>query len=274
MRIIKIICMIALAMMVAAPALAAQPEFDAVGCDAYNIFAVDNDLQFGRVINENIGPDGPINYDSDFYMEGFNQTAGQLFEDPCFPMMDSALTDQHNESTYMWKIVLQMKPQSDIDLNIYDCILTRDQDEIFGSADQTGRVRTLWGDLEFLDIANPSVTVMVTGGEFATPGFRGQTITMDTRKMPSLNIVAMEDMLYTSKALWDETMVLVLPLTGTKNTKGQTQYDLKQGDIITVNVAIPPRNTVDVRYGEDSVLLQYIGIEGTYYYANNYCYPD
>jgi len=43
--------------------------------------------------------------------------------------------------------------------------------------------------------------------------------------------------------------------------------DLKQGDSITITVDIPGNNTVDVRYGSDSVLLQYIGIEGTYVYA-------
>ena len=58
------------------------PEFDAAGCDATNVFAQSNYLQFGQTIDKNVGPLGPINYYSDFWEEGFRQTAGQLFPDP------------------------------------------------------------------------------------------------------------------------------------------------------------------------------------------------
>jgi len=264
----KLICIVIFALMTAAPALAAQPEFDAVGSDDTNIFAMDNKLQFGAVIENVSGPYGPINLDSNFGIrEGFSQTAGQLFPDPCFDKLDSALTDQGNSASYSWTIVLQMKPQSDIDLNIYDCVLTRDMTNIFGSADQTGRVRDWYGHMIFNPFANPRVTVKAYPGPYATEGFPYEGMIMDGRLMPTLCRVAMDEVLYTSKAHWDETLVLVRPHTGCRNQSGQTMVDLKQGDSITITVDIPGNNTVDVRYGSDSVLLQYIGIEGTYVYA-------
>jgi hypothetical protein len=264
----KLICIVIFALMTAAPALAAQPEFDAVGSDDTNIFAVDNELQFGAVIDNVSGPFGPINKKSSFYNEGFSQTAGQLFPDPCFPGLDSALTDQGNSASYTWTIVLQMKPMSDIDLNIYDCVLTRDMTNIFGSADQTGRVRDWFGNMIFDPNANPRVTVKAYPGPYATAGFPSYGMVLDARVMPALRVIAMDEVLYTSKAHWDETLVMVLPQTGEVNLSEQREVDLKQGDYITVTVDVPGTNTVDIRYGADSVLLQYIGIEGTFFYGN------
>ena len=37
------------------------PEFDAVGCDVTNVFALTNPAQYGQVVKNNIGPNGPIN---------------------------------------------------------------------------------------------------------------------------------------------------------------------------------------------------------------------
>jgi hypothetical protein len=267
----KLLCIVIFVLMTAAPALAAQPEFDAVGCDKMNIFAMDNNLQFGAVITNNVGPNGPINEYSDFDWEGFSQTAGQLFPDPCFPGLDSALTDQHNSASYTWYIVLQMKPQTDIDLKIFDCVLTRDMTNIFGSADQTGRVRDWFGNLIFLPEANPRVTVVAYAGEFATEGFPSGGLIMDARAMPTLRRVALNEKLYTSKAHWDETLVMVLPKTGRINMSRQTEVDLKQGDKLKITVDIPGNNTVDIRYGEDSVLVEYVGIEGTWYYDSSKC---
>ena len=87
---------------------------------------------------------------------------------------------------------------------------------------------------------------------------------LDARTLPGLVTVALDGVSYTSKAHWPEGIVMALPKTGKTNSSGQNEYNLKQGDIIHVTVEIPPdTNTVDVWYGEDSVLLKYIGIIGT-----------
>jgi hypothetical protein len=278
MKIGKLIAVLAVLCMLAAPAWAGNiPEFDAVGCDATNVFAATNEAQYGQTVAKNIGPTGPINLASAFSSEYFSQTAGQLFYDPCFGQygMVSALTDAYNEAVYEWQIVLQMKPESDINLNIYDCVLKHnefspwwgDSSAETPGAEQTGRYRASWGQLMFVPSANPSVTVIAYPGEYATPGFTGG-VTMDARTLPGLGLLAMDGQLYTSKAIWDEGLVLVLPETGSSNQSGQTTYNLKQGDKIYVKVQIPYNNTADIRYGADSVILKYIGITGTWYYGN------
>ena len=61
--------------------------------------------------------------------------------------------------------------------------------------------------------------------------------------------------------------MVVMPETGSTNASGQTTYNLKQGDRIYVKVTIPFNNTCDIRYGQDSVIVKYIGIVGTWYYG-------
>jgi hypothetical protein len=269
MQLKKIIVLLVAAILMATPAIAGNvPEFDAVACDASNYFAVRNNAQHVPVIFGNSGPFGPINFASAFRGEFFSNTAGQLFPDPCFEDYPSALTDAWNQGTYTWQIVLQMKPESDINLNIYDCVLKHNGWNIFFDAEQTGRYRADWGQLFFVPTANPSVTARVFPGEFATPGFPEEGFILDSRTLPGLNIVALDNVLYTSKAHWEEGLVLVLPETGTTNASGQSVYNLKQGDYIRVDVTIPFNNSVDLRYGADSVILKYIGIVGTWYYGN------
>jgi hypothetical protein len=287
MKIRKILAVVAALMLGVTVAWAGNiPEFDAVGCDAYNIFAAGNHTQYYPVIIHNIGPYGPINWYSDFLdkvkfpknFELFTNTAGQLFPDPCFstwyhedggwcskPYL-SALTDAYNEAIYAWWITLQMKPESDINLNIYDCVLKHNEFCVWDSAEQTGRYRADWGQLFFVPTANPTVTAEAYPGPFATPNFVAPFI-MDARTLPGLKIVALKDALYSTKAQWSEGILMALPETGKNNASGQTVYNLKQGDQIRVTIKIPPNNTADVRYGPDNVILKYIGIIGTWYYG-------
>lgn len=274
MKISRILSVLVLAVFLASSAWAGNiPEFDAVGCDATNVFAQINE-QYGLVVDNNIGPNGPINLFSVFSanIEFFNQTAGQLFPDPCYGEFGllSALTDAYNEGIYNWQIVLQMKPESDINLNIYDCVLKHNSFDLWEGAEQTGRYRADWGQLFFIPTANPIVSVSAVPGQFATPGFAAPFI-MDARVMPGLGLVSMDEQLYTSKAHWAEGIVLALPETGSTNVAGQTTFNLKQGDKIAVKIEIPFNNTADVRYGADSVILKYIGIIGTWYYGME-CY--
>ena len=270
MKLIKLIALVVAGLFIAVPAWAGNiPEFDAVGCDAANYFARANAAQYGQVIANNVGYNGPINYYSVFpSYEFFRNTAGQLFPDPCFPEYLSAMTDAWNEAVYEWLIVLQMKPESDINVNIYDCVLKHNTFDVWEGAEQTGRYRAPWGQLFFVPTANPIMTVQAYPGPYATPGFPYTGITLDARVLPGLDLVAMDQQLYTSKALWSEGLVMALPQTGNTNASGQAEYNLKQGDRIYVKVEIPGNNTVDLFYGQDNVILKYIGIVGTWYYGN------
>ncbi len=259
-----------------------EPEFDAVGDDSANVFAVFNLIQYGQVINKtgaDFGFFGPVNFFSDFtgplyelgpfdLNEGFETTAGQFQVDPCFADFGyvSHLTDTWNEALYEWRIVLQMKPESDINLNIYDCV--RKHNELdpgdWDEFEQTGRYRAPWGQLMFLPASNPEVSVKAWPGDYPTPGFE-EAFTMDARTLPGLAITPLENALYTSKALWSEGIIMVMPETGVTNASGETMYNLKGGDIIQVQIYVNP-NPADIFYGQDNVILKYIGISGTYYY--------
>ena len=269
----KILLITLVVAFMATPAFAGnRPEFDAVGCDATNYF---NDFIKDMVVeNGRDGFDRPINHWSDFRSiwpyESFSNTAGQLFPDPCFPEYLSALTDAYNEAVYTWQIVLQMKPESDINLNIVDCVLKHNEFDIWKGAEQSGRYRAPWGQLFFVPTANPSVTVQAIPGPYATPGFYSAFV-MDARTLPGLFPVPLIDALYTTKALWEEGIVMVLPETGETNVEGQSVYNLKQGDAIRVSVTIPGNNTADIRYGSDNVMLKYIGIVGTEFNAYYPC---
>ena len=284
-----ILFLVAIALM-ATPAFAGNdPEFDTVGCDSTSFF---NDWIKMMVVCCNISPGGDIVNDySDWkncpetvngvsVYEEFETTAGMLFPDPCFDtyipdpcepgyMMhkyyDSALTDAFNEGTYTWRIILQKKPESDINLNIVDCVLKHNEFDWCWSSEQTGRYFDPGLGRFFVPTANPTITVRAYPGPYATPGFPSEGVLMDARQMPGLGLLCLDSAVYTSKALWEEGLVMAMPETGLANSCGETQYNLKQGDAIEVTVAIPPNNTTDIYYGPDNVILKYIGIKGTYF---------
>ena len=178
------------------------------------------------------------------------------------------MTDAWNQGIYEWWIVLQLKPETDINLNIYDCVLKHNTFNLWGDAEQTGRYRADWGELMFIQSANPIVSASAIPGPFATSGFSANysiasPFIMDARTLPNLTKVALDGVFYTSKAHFPEGIVMALPKTGSINQSLQNEYNLKQGDIIHVKVEVPFNNTVDVFYGPDSVLLKYVGIVGT-----------
>ena len=239
------------------------PEYDAVGVDIDNFFATRN--AYYNVVNN--GPNAGLEAASSFIPEMFDTNAGQLNPGPCYGI-PVALTDVWNEGTYEWWIVLQMKPESDINLNIYDCVMKHNETNIYRFADQTGRYRLDWGELVFNAAWNPLVSAVAMPGPFATSSFTAPFI-LDARTLPGLVDVALDEVSYTSKAQFPEGIVIALPKTGEINESGEAEWNLKQGDIIHVTVEIPDMtNTVDVRYGPDSVILKYIGIIGTEYFSN------
>ena len=271
-------------MFLASPVFAGnQPEFDAVYKDNANFFVADPTYKDGilnKVGQMNIAPNSKnLNDFSRFYkkvqdpisglfswveIEYFKTQAGLLFPDWCFTGYSSAMTDAWNQGLYEWNIVIQKKPESDINLNIRDCVIKHNEYNIWTGAEQTGRYRADWGQLFFVVSANPLITVIASPGPFATPGFAGPFI-MDYRAMPTLAVGSLNAVLYTSKALFDEALVIVMPQTGTTNVAGAPVYNLKQGDIINVKVYIPFNNTCDVFYGPDNVILKYVGVVGQEY---------
>lgn len=284
--------------LISVPAFAAlnRPEFDAVGDDSANVF-VDQILN-AIILNSIDGFGQQINLFSDFtktagpsfnptgfqpgpaFAEFFVESAGTLFPDPCFSFILkndfgsaahvpylSGLTTEYNQGLYRWRITLQMKPESDLNINIFDCVMKDAVTNIWQYADQTGFYRQPWGQLVFSLAANPTITAYAIPGPYATPGFTTPFI-LDARTQPLLTATALFNALYTSKAFFDEAIVVAIPFTGNTNTSAQSVYDLHQGDMIDIQVAIPYNNTVDIRYGADNVFLKYIGIVGTEYSSN------
>lgn len=280
----KIIFALIAVMFLVTPAMAGnQPEYDAVGCDATNFFndfikvaVCENGTWFGQRLNEF----------SAFAQENFTTTAGQLFPDPCFgrtgmcpgePVYTSALTTVYNQAIYRWTIVLQKKPESDIDLNIRDCVLKHNLFNIWTDAEQTGRFRWPYGELViWFENSQPTVTVVAFPGEYADPGFTAPFY-LAARRLPApfgdfSNTVELNGALYTTKALWEESIVMAMPQpTDGTDSLGRNRYYLHQGDWVTIEVRIPPQNTADVYYGRDNVVLKYIGIVGTEYFAPAAC---
>jgi hypothetical protein len=279
------------------------PEYDAVGVDKCNFYAeqtiyyqvvnqMHRSLEWNSDFNKVPGAYEEVSYyggGNPLLMdlsERFWTNAGQLDYSPCYSCIHDrdletlsqdgiyynqpplvALTDAWNQGTYEWWIGLQMKPETDLNVNIMDCVLKHNTFDLWENAEQTGRYRADWGQLFFLQASNPQITVEAYPGRYATAGFMAP-ITLDSRTLPGLTTVPLNGVLYTSKAHFPEGIVVALPVTGNTNGSGQVEYNLKQGDVIHVTINIPPNaNTADVFYGPESVLVKYVGVVGTEFYA-------
>lgn len=278
MKIRRIFPVLLLAgMFLASSAMAGNyPEFDAVGVDSANYFAKNNiaykmvtDWNKANKVDGIYSLEDESNFPSPISNpgEGFKASGGQAYIDPCWGAFKSVLTTVQRDGWYEWVIVLQMQPESDIDLNIYDCVLKwqgADHGGLWGNADQTGRWRADWGKLYFSPCAAPDITVTAYPGPFAVASFKESQI-LEARKMPGLHTTCLDEKWYTSKAHWDESIVIALPETGMYKDNGDQSFQLVQGDIIKVQVQVPTFNTTDIYYGADSVVLKYIGMSNTYY---------
>jgi hypothetical protein len=272
---LKKLALITLAMVfMTTPALAGNiPEFDTVGNDAGNVF---NDA-----IKEEVVKINPINLDSDFTdvfiindpvvprnggrypAEFFDTTAAALRDDPCFGFLDylSSKAGPWFRNQFQWRIVLQMAPETDLDLNIRDCVLKENQRDIWFYAQQTGRYRKTNGQLVFEKQANPRIAVTAIAG-FKNIVPQGTLFEMDAREMPGLDLECLDGDLYTSKAVWEEGLVLKMPNPGDFNLCGNPTFPLREGDLIYTVVRVPFNNPVDIWYGPDNISIKYVGIIG------------
>ncbi len=253
---------------------AGRPEFDAVGCDAANYF---NDSATDIIIENNLDKNKiKVNEYSAFANEFFIQTAGQSKFDPCFPQYKSHLTEAWSGARFAWQIVLQAKPETDLDIDIRDCVLMCGSSTPFGSkpfegALQTGRYVMPWGQIFYFAGSNPMISVTAYPGPFATHGFPADGFNLDARTTPGARLVSLNGRKFTSIGLWGKSIVVAMPETGTLNMYGQTQYRLKPGDILKIVITVPESNTLDMRYGPDNVTVRYVGIYGTEFLTDQYC---
>jgi hypothetical protein len=268
----------------AVPAFAGdRPEIDSVGADNANVFTL------GDVIKNWVITMNPENADSDFtgvapakvinpaWREKFTPPA-QVSLDTCFnylfPGYQSALTGPvSGKKTYTWRIVLQYVPQSDLDINIRDCVLKNNSFIVFGcspydGSEQTGRYTWPDGSVVWVKGINPSMTVTAYPGPYAEDGFTTPFI-LHNRQMGGLTDIPFSKVLYTSKAIWEEGLVARMPQTLVPAPVG-LEYTLSAGDIIEVKIEVPSGNAAFIRYGKDNIAIKYIGVCGTGILANNY----
>jgi hypothetical protein len=240
-----------------------RPEFDVVGDDQSNTF---NCLAEGLVLENN-----GWNASSDFAAEAFVAPA-ELTEDLCFPGYYSALTTRQRAAQYKYTIVLQMDPETDLDINIQDCVYQNNSETIFGStastgAFQTGRAINFLGDNYFYDARNPMVTVRAIPGPYAVSGFT-TPFYMTNKTQGGFYELPFVNVLYTSKAIWEESLVARMPQWQMNGPQDTMEYPLSAGDIIEVTIDIPHNGVTDLRYGEDNVSIKYVGESGTVYTAD------
>lgn len=246
-----------------------RPEIDAAGGDNDNFF---NDyIQELIIANGQDSSGNKINNFSNFTSEYFQNSTGIISDDTCFSIPNrtyrSALTPVQTEATYEWQITLQMKPAADIYLNITSCVLKAGAVDIWKKSRQTGLYRLPWAPASpiFAPNTGPRITAKALPGPFAADGFPAEGFILDSRKLPGLDIVSLANSTFTMETLSEESIVLILPRTGSSNSIGQTMVELNQGDQIRVTISLSSENTTDVRLGNDNVMLKYLGVLGTEY---------
>jgi hypothetical protein len=248
-----------------------RPEYDAVGDDAAIYFT---DVAKSLVLVNN-----PWNFDSDFtaipidgepyeYFDG----PGGLDDDICFPGYQSHFVPAGFAGGlgFAWKIVLQMRPDTDLDINIIDCVVKPNSETAFGvnpyeGAHQTGRY-LLMGFLPYFDVTmNPIIRAKAVSGPNAAGNWDWFYLTARTH--PGLRNVVLDGArtYFTSKGIWDESIVVRLPepMVPVDGHPGMSESALVQGDMVEIEFQMPAQNPVDIRYGQYSVFIKYVGVDRT-----------
>lgn len=246
------------------PAFAGNtPTFDAVGNDATNFFAARDFIKQLVVANNFDTFQNAVEANSNFTTfcfaglkwEAFSSN-GSLQADPCFPEYSSYLASPGRTVNYTWRIVLQYQPESDLNVNILDCVMKHNERNPFFYADQTGYYRNGDAVLAFKLEANPKVTVRAYAGVNSVVGTPGSMMgTLVARQIPGLVDLPIDGVLYTTKAFWEEAILAKLPSLG-----DPPGFELVAGDLIEVKVQVPYKTVADVYYGKDNVIIKYIGM--------------
>jgi hypothetical protein len=271
MSVKKIIILAVAMIFLATPAIADNtPEMDQVACDWNGLFTgnsikyqivTDGNEQFGLEINRYSDWTDAVRPFAEYFVP-----PAQIEETPDYcwnPDADPAgywsyMTQPQTAATYEWKIKLQMEPESDLNVNVYDCVLKPQGTDLFRHAQQTGRENMTDGSTRFFRSQNPRITVEAYPG---SPS-RFSPFVMTARTMPNLRKIPLNNRLYTSKANWEESIVLKMPRTGRINRLGQVEHKLIQGDFLKVTVDVPGMHPARLSYGQDNIVLKYIGVVG------------
>ena len=246
-----------------------RPEYDVVGNDSDLFF---KDIQIERIIDEGVNAaNRRINDYSDFPSEFFQASPPGTAADPCYSSSGTSYPSVYSParlaSTFEWEITLQMKPSSDLVVNLNTCVLKAGERDMWTYASQTGTFRTPWApqDTNFNPSANPHISVKALPGPFAAIGFPAGGFYLDTRKQPDLNIAPLVDKPVTILTFVQEGIVAVLPRQGNSNSLGQTLYELNSGDRIEVVLTVPRNNGADLYFGSQNVFMKYNGTIGSDY---------
>lgn len=264
-----ILILIALVFM-CTPAMAGErPEFDAVGDDSA--------IYFQSVATNLVLQNNPWNFDSDF-TEEYWDGPGATREDLCFPGYPTkeVLSGYAGGLSFAWRIVLQMKPDTDLDINIIDCVRKPNSDTIWGQssytgAHQMGRYLFLGFLPAFDEFRNPIVRARAIAGPNAAGNW--DWFYLVARTHPLLRLVTLDGnrTFFTSKGIWDEALVarLPTPMEPVPGHPGMFEYSLMEGDSIEVEFLMPSENPVDISYGQYSVFVKYVGQWGSDWTASD-----
>jgi hypothetical protein len=259
-----LLIMVAIAFM-CVPAMAGdRPEYDGVG--------IDSDNYFNGPVKAIVDLANPWNLNSAFGMESFNPPSQLVIDDVCFPGYEQAFTRRGLAKSYVYRIVLQMDPQTDLDINIRDCVVKYNSFTAFGDesgegAAQTGRTEDFWGFPLWQAFRNPQVTAIAYPGPFATNGFT-RPFYLTNRTQGGLIDIPLVNLLYSSKGLWEEGLLVRMPMDMVQAPPpppggSPVEYTLTAGDMIEIRIDIPNTNPTDIRYGKDNVVIKYVAITGT-----------
>ena len=258
-----------------------SPEFDTVGCDAYNDHV---DSRKAAIITNSVDTSGTlVNFHSYWsingeqnYGEYFYTNMGLLFPGPCCTNAECGdiqglLDAWHDDGLFEWRIILQKMPTTDIELEIVNCVLKHNTFDIWTGAAQSGWYPESPSEVVFKPEHNPRITVKAMPGPLASDGFKNAgSFIMDARTMPGLGSIPLEDQVVSSMGFWGTHVLMALPQAGKLNTSGQLMHTLRQGDQIKITMA-PNIMLVDLFYGPHSAILNYVGAVGSEYTSDFVC---
>ena len=205
----------------------------------------------------------------------------------------NAKISANNQGTFEWKIHVPKKPSGEINICIQCGILKPNAwafegyNSVLLCAAETGerigaglcvRDEVDAGTNPVINSALPMITATAQAGIFSPfynptspPSF---TLTA-FRNPSSYDLTTRDKVMYDSESLqildgsedtrvllkscMDKCVVAKLPVTGQKNAKGETEFDLEAGDLITVKMSVPRDNSVDIYCHQESAKIMGIG---------------
>jgi hypothetical protein len=203
-----------------------------------------------------VGTDSAKNSDMNPHEFFYTSVSDVASPSTCFPGYFSMRALWFNTYFYAWKIVLQKKPETDLQIKIVDCVLKHQGDDLFFDAEETG----WYNDPQFgrLDTGvRPTVTAIAYPGPNRSLGFNAPFILTGIAQ-PGGGPVRLCKIPYTSKGPFEEAILVAMPVAGGAGG----QFPLHAGDEILVIVFVQNLPN-DLEYGQDNVRIEYVGYVGS-----------